>query len=135
MNLKCCNICSSLPAHRRSGTRPAYSAATYSAAPALERCQVPAHTSHVTTRRCGLDLAYLVDRDAEDMDMGFGTSRYEDEEDFQDQDIKLSAWGDDDDGADGGQGGGGKKRKRNRKRKGDANSAADVLRVMEQRRL
>lgn len=76
-----------------------------------------------------------VDRDAEDMDMGFGTSRYEDEEDFQDQDIKLSAWGDDDDGAEGGQGGGGKKRKRNRKRKGDANSAADVLRVMEQRKL
>ncbi|XWW92622.1 hypothetical protein V2A60_000547 [Cordyceps javanica] len=69
------------------------------------------------------------DRDAEDMDMGFGTSRYEDEEDFDDRDIKLSAWGDEGDGEEGGGGGrGGKKRKRNRKRKGDVNNAADVLR-------
>ncbi|KAM3565846.1 hypothetical protein ARSEF4850_001157 [Beauveria asiatica] len=72
-------------------------------------------------------------RDAEDLDMGFGTSRYEDEEDFDDHDIKLSAWGDDGDEGGGG-GGGGKKRKRNKKRKGDVNSAADVLRVMEQRK-
>lgn len=79
-------------------------------------------------------LLQNVDRDAEDMDMGFGTSRYEDEEDFDDRDIKLSAWGNDDDGEEGGGGGGGKKRKRNRKRKGDVNSAADVLRVMEQRK-
>lgn len=75
-----------------------------------------------------------VDRDAEDMDMGFGTSRYEDEEDFDDRDIKLSTWGDEGDGEEGGGGGGGKKRKRNKKRKGDVNSAADVLRVMEQRK-
>ncbi|KAM0667445.1 hypothetical protein ACQRIU_003310 [Beauveria bassiana] len=73
-------------------------------------------------------------RDVEDLDMGFGTSRYEDEEDFDDQDIKLSAWGDDGDEGGGGVGGGGKKRKRNKKRKGDVNSAADVLRVMEQRK-
>ncbi|KAM3453275.1 hypothetical protein MY3296_003866 [Beauveria thailandica] len=74
-------------------------------------------------------------RDAEDLDMGFGTSRYEDEEDFDDHDIKLSAWGDDgDEGGGGGGGGGGKKRKRNKKRKGDVNNAADVLRVMEQRK-
>lgn len=79
-------------------------------------------------------LLQNVDRDAEDMDMGFGTSRYEDEQDFDDRDIKLSAWGEDGDGEEGGGGGGGKKRKRNRKRKGDVNSAADVLRVMEQRK-
>ncbi|OAQ98850.1 hypothetical protein LLEC1_01715 [Akanthomyces lecanii] len=79
-------------------------------------------------------LLQNVDRDAEDMDMGFGTSRYEDEADFDDRDIKLSAWGDDGDGEEGGGGGGGKKRKRNRKRKGDVNNAADVLRVMEQRK-
>lgn len=93
-----------------------------------------------TTQRAKADearrkrLLQNVDRDAEDMDMGFGTSRYEDEEDFDDRDIKLSAWGEDGDGEEGGGGGGGKKRKRNRKRKGDVNSAADVLRVMEQRK-
>ncbi|OAA73499.1 RED-lik [Cordyceps fumosorosea ARSEF 2679] len=73
------------------------------------------------------------DRDAEDMDMGFGTSRYEDEEDFDDGGIKLSAWGDEGGDEEGGARGG-KKRKRNRKRKGDVNSAADVLKVMEQRK-
>ncbi|KAI1103315.1 inosine-uridine preferring nucleoside hydrolase-domain-containing protein [Jackrogersella minutella] len=74
------------------------------------------------------------DRDAEDMDMGFGTSRFEDEEDFEDKKVKLSEWGregDDDDG----KGGSGSKRKRGpKKRKGDANNAADVLRVIEKRR-
>lgn len=75
-----------------------------------------------------------VDRDDEDMDMGFGTSRYEDEEDFDDSRVKLSAWGDED-GDEGGKGGGKGKRKRGpKKRKGDANNAADVLRVMEQRK-
>lgn len=74
------------------------------------------------------------DRDAEDMDMGFGTSRFEDEEDFEDQKIKLSRWGGGDDD-DGGDGSGKSKRKRGpKKRKGDVNSAADVLRVMEQRK-
>ena len=66
----------------------------------------------------------------------FGTSRYEDEEDFDDDKVKLSTWGGDD-GGDGGEGQarGGQKRKRGpKKRKGDANSAADVLRVMEQRK-
>ncbi|GJN73200.1 hypothetical protein PLICBS_007276 [Purpureocillium lilacinum] len=75
-------------------------------------------------------------RDDEDLDMGFGTSRYEDEEDFDDDKVKLSTWGGDD-GGDGGEGQarGGQKRKRGpKKRKGDANSAADVLRVMEQRK-
>jgi hypothetical protein len=75
------------------------------------------------------------DRDAEDMDMGFGTSRFEDEADFDDTKVELSQWGNDADG-DNGRGGDGKgKRKRGgKKRKGDANSAADVLRVIEQRK-
>ena len=75
------------------------------------------------------------DRDEEDIDMGFGTSRFEDEEDFDEQKIKLSTWGDEGDGD--GQGSRGAKSKRKRgpkKRKGDVNSAADVLRVMEQRK-
>lgn len=78
-----------------------------------------------------------VDRDEEDMDMGFGTSRHEDEEDFDDSKVKLSNWGqgggDDDDDGDG-QEKGGKKKRKPRKRKGDANNAADVLRVMESRK-
>ncbi|KAI0383696.1 hypothetical protein F5Y04DRAFT_19297 [Hypomontagnella monticulosa] len=74
------------------------------------------------------------DRDAEDMDMGFGTSRFEDEEDFEEKQVKLSEWGRDD-GDDGHGGGGGSKRKRGpKKRKGDVNSAADVLRAMEKQR-
>lgn len=74
-----------------------------------------------------------VDRDNDDLDMGFGTSRYEDEEDFDDEKVKLSNWGDDE--GDGQSKGGKAKRKRGpKKRKGDGNSAADVLRVMEQRK-
>ncbi|KAI1457428.1 hypothetical protein F4805DRAFT_428653 [Annulohypoxylon moriforme] len=74
------------------------------------------------------------DRDAEDMDMGFGTSKFEDEEDFEEKGVKLSEWGHEGDD-DGHGGGGGSKRKRGpKKRKGDSNNAADVLRVIEKRR-
>ncbi|KAH0335906.1 hypothetical protein KCU81_g8832, partial [Aureobasidium melanogenum] len=77
------------------------------------------------------------DRDLEDMDLGFGSSRFGDEEEGDDgQRIKLSTWkggaGDDDD--DGHEGGGKEKKKRGRKRKGDKNSAQDVLGVMERRK-
>ncbi|KAH7328693.1 hypothetical protein B0I35DRAFT_404022 [Stachybotrys elegans] len=75
------------------------------------------------------------DRDDYDMDMGFGTSRFEDEEDFEEQKIKLSKWGDDDGQEERSSKGGGSKRKRGpKKRKGDVNNAADVLRVMEERK-
>ncbi|KAF4301475.1 putative red-like protein [Botryosphaeria dothidea] len=82
----------------------------------------------------------MQDRDMEDMDMGFGSSRFDDAEDLdEDTKIKLSEWkgmGGDDDGDDGGKRErGGKQRKRGaKKRKGDKDSAADVLRVMEQRK-
>ncbi|KAI9171571.1 Meiotic chromosome segregation protein [Paramyrothecium foliicola] len=72
------------------------------------------------------------DRDDYDLDMGFGTSRFEDEEDLGDEKVKLSAWGDEDDGSS--RGGKSQKRKRTRKRKGDANNADDILRVIEQRK-
>ena len=74
------------------------------------------------------------DRDAEDMDFEFGSSRFGDQEDGEDRKVKLSAW--DGDGAeDGGKGEGKAKRKRGaKKRKGDVNSAADVLKVMERRK-
>jgi len=72
------------------------------------------------------------DRDADDLDMGFGTNRMEDEADLEEDGIKLSAWGDDDEG---GRSGGKAKRKRGpKKRKGDGNNAEDVLRVLEQRK-
>lgn len=76
-------------------------------------------------------------RDEEDMDMGFGSSRFEDEADFEEKKIKLSEWGkggsDDDEG--GHKEGGKAKRKRGpKKRKGDSNSAADVMKVLEKRK-
>ncbi|KAK7719878.1 hypothetical protein SLS64_002059 [Diaporthe eres] len=74
------------------------------------------------------------DRDAEDMDLGFGTNRLADEEELADDGkTKLSKWGDDDDGEEGG--GGKSKRKRGpKKKKGDVNSVADVMKVLEKRK-
>jgi hypothetical protein len=77
------------------------------------------------------------DRDAQDMDMGFGSSKFEDEADFDDKKVKLSEWhgrvGDDDD--DDGKGDGNGKRKRGpKKRKGSGNNAADVMKVLERRK-
>lgn len=75
------------------------------------------------------------DRDMDDMDMGFGNSRFADEEDFDDKKVKLSEWGGDDEGEEGGKGDGKGKRKRGaKKRKGDGNNAADVLKVLERRK-
>ena len=74
------------------------------------------------------------DRDAEDMDLEFGSSRFGDQEDGEDRRVKLSAWDGDGD-KDEGKGEGKAKRKRGaKKRKGDVNSAADVLKVMERRK-
>ncbi|KAK4673255.1 hypothetical protein QC763_110250 [Podospora pseudopauciseta] len=78
-------------------------------------------------------------RDDEDMDMGFGSSRLEDDADFEEKKVKLSKWGEDGDGdGDGYEGGGGdKKEKRKRggkKRKGDKNNFEDVMRVMERQK-
>ncbi|RYP56459.1 hypothetical protein DL771_011778 [Monosporascus sp. 5C6A] len=72
------------------------------------------------------------DRDLEDLDLGFGTSRFEDEADF-DEKVKLAQWGEDDDEHQG-RGGGSKRKRGPKKRKGDANNAADVLRIMEQQK-
>lgn len=79
------------------------------------------------------------DRDLEDMDMGFGGSRFDDDEGEEEgKKIKLSEWkggaGGDDEGWEEDEGGKGGKRKRGRKRKGDKNSAADVLGVLERRK-
>lgn len=76
-------------------------------------------------------------RDYEDMDLEFGSSRAGDEEDAEEggKRVKLSEWkggvGEDDDDEEAGKGRGGKERKRGKKkRKGDKDSAADVLKVI-----
>ena len=79
------------------------------------------------------------DRDADDMDLGFGSSRFGDEEDMEERKVKLSVWtGGAEDGGDGagaGKGDGKGKRKRGaKKRKGDGNNAGDVLKVLERRK-
>jgi len=80
------------------------------------------------------------DRDLEDMDMGFGSSRLEDEADADEEGmkIKLSEWkqgrGADGDDDDGGKVGKEKKKRKPKKRKGDVNNAADVMRVIEGRK-
>ncbi|KAK0253089.1 hypothetical protein LTR57_007226 [Friedmanniomyces endolithicus] len=80
------------------------------------------------------------DRDLEDMDIGFGSSRVEDEaeDDGEGKKIKLSEWkqgpGVDDDDGDEGKGGREKKKRKPKKRKGDVNSAADIMRVIEGRK-
>ncbi|MCJ1465246.1 hypothetical protein MMC07_003862 [Pseudocyphellaria aurata] len=74
------------------------------------------------------------DRDEDDMDMSFGVSRFEDGEDGEDRKVKLSVWGREGFDVDGKGGGKGKRKRAPKKRKGDANSAADVLKVMERRK-
>ena len=74
------------------------------------------------------------DRDAEDMDLGFGSSRFEDQEEGEDRKVKLSVWGKDTGEDDEKEDGKGKRKRGPKKRKGDANSAADVLKVMKRRK-
>ncbi|KAL8759005.1 MAG: hypothetical protein Q9199_001093 [Rusavskia elegans] len=78
------------------------------------------------------------DRDAEDMDMGFGSSRFEDEADDagEGKKVKLSVWGGDKGGEKRDRGEGKEKRKRGPKkgRKGDKDSVKDVMNVMERRK-
>ncbi|KAL8831531.1 MAG: hypothetical protein Q9191_000809 [Dirinaria sp. TL-2023a] len=71
------------------------------------------------------------DRDAEDMDLGFGSSRFGDEEEADGKKVKLSAWGKD--GEDGQRiaEGKGPRKRGPKKKKGDANNAEDVLKAMQ----
>ncbi|KAF2742723.1 hypothetical protein M011DRAFT_472037 [Sporormia fimetaria CBS 119925] len=81
------------------------------------------------------------DRDMEDMDMGFGVSRFDDAEEMEmeGEKVKFSQWkglgADEDEDEVDGKGGGPKKRKRGpKKKKGDKNNVADVLHVMERQK-
>lgn len=81
------------------------------------------------------------DRDMEDIDMGFGGSRFDDADEMEreGEKVKFSEWKGlgaegDDDGEDP-SGRGGKKRKRgSKKKKGDKNSVTDVLHAMERQK-
>ncbi|KAF2173819.1 hypothetical protein M409DRAFT_48741 [Zasmidium cellare ATCC 36951] len=79
------------------------------------------------------------DRDLEDMDMGFGSSRFEDEEGAADKKTRLSKWKNnttaDDDGWDEDENEGeAKKKRKGKKRKGDANNVDDIMKVIEGRK-
>ena len=73
------------------------------------------------------------DRDAEDMDFGFGGSRFEDQEDGEDKRVKLSEWEGDDEGGEKGKGGKGQRKRGKKKKKGDKDSVNDVLAVLDRR--
>lgn len=82
-----------------------------------------------------------VDRDMEDMDLGFGASRFDDAEDMEreGEKVKLSKWkglgAEHDEDEEEGGGEAKKQRKRGaKKRKGDKNKAEDVLNVMERQK-
>ena len=74
------------------------------------------------------------DRDAEDMDMGFGGSRFDDEEEGEGKKVKLSVWGGDQEEGSGKGEGLGKRKRGPKRKKGNVHSAADVLNVIERRR-
>lgn len=79
------------------------------------------------------------DRDLEDMDMGFGSSRFEDEEGAADKKTRLSKWKDSTAGNDDGweedeNEGGAKKKRKGQKRKGDVNNVDDIMKVIEGRK-
>lgn len=78
-------------------------------------------------------------RDDEDLDMGFGSSRMEDDADLDESSkVKLSEWGEDEDD-DGYEGGGkaglgsskGKRKRGGGKKGGDKNNFVDVMKVIE----
>ncbi|KAF2819484.1 hypothetical protein CC86DRAFT_362278 [Ophiobolus disseminans] len=82
------------------------------------------------------------DRDMEDMDLGFGASRFDDADDMEreGEKIKFSQWkglGTEEDPEDADDGGRDAKKQRKRgskKKKGDKNKAEDVLNVMERQK-
>jgi hypothetical protein len=82
------------------------------------------------------------DRDMEDMDMGFGASRFDDAEEMEreGEKVKFSQWkglgaeGEDEDGEGGWKEKKEKRKRGGKKRKGDKNNADDVLNVMERQK-
>ncbi|KAF1930240.1 uncharacterized protein M421DRAFT_418558 [Didymella exigua CBS 183.55] len=98
-----------------------------------------ADSKEARLRKRAAELA-ASDRDMEDIDMGFGESRFDDADEMEreGEKVKFSEWkgldaGGDDDDEDGPKAA--KKRKRGpKKRKGDVNNADDVLQAMERQK-
>ena len=109
-------------------------ASTLPAATATDDASSPADAARAARRR---EMLSSHDRDAEDMDLGFGSSRFDDAEEGEGGGLgkgKLAIWKGAKDEGDG-QGEQKTQRKRGKKkRKGDGESAADVLGVLERRR-
>jgi hypothetical protein len=124
------------PAKPKALTDPTFLAALKKASSLNPISQEPSSAEEAAKAAKHKKMLQQDDRDAQDMDMGFGSSRFEDEADFEDSKIKLSEWGDDGDNDGGGKGGkGNEKRKRGgKKRKGNVNNAADVLGVLARRK-
>ncbi|KAF1979476.1 hypothetical protein BU23DRAFT_586155 [Bimuria novae-zelandiae CBS 107.79] len=80
------------------------------------------------------------DRDMEDIDMGFGGSRFDDAEEMEreGEKVKFSEWkgigGADEEEEEGGAKGAKKRKRGPKKNKGDKNSATDVLKAMERQK-
>lgn len=95
-------------------------------------------TNSEAQRKKRAQMLVQQDRDLDDMDMGFGSSRFEDEEDGgESKKMRLSEWkggANDDDGVEENGKGGDKKKRKPKKRKGDVNNAADIMRVVEGRK-
>lgn len=75
------------------------------------------------------------DRDAQDLDMSFGSSRIEDDIDADETNLKLLRWGalkDEEDKNEKNYDAKGRRKRGPKKRKADSNNAADVLRMMRQ---
>ncbi|KAI9673883.1 MAG: hypothetical protein M1817_002089 [Caeruleum heppii] len=110
----------------------------------LTSTSTPSSSSNPSLTERQKKLLAAQSRDDEDLDLGFGSSRFEDEVDAEEgggKKVKLSVWdgkgglGGGDDGGDNTGRGGGKERKRGKKkRKGDKESAKDVLAVLAGRR-
>jgi RED-like protein N-terminal region len=98
----------------------------------------PVDENETRLRKRAAELAGQ-DRDMDDIDMGFGSSRFDDAEEMamEGTKVKLAEWkgghNEEDEDEEGGAGKKGRKRKP-KKRKGDKNSMADVMRVIEGRK-
>ncbi|QIW98838.1 hypothetical protein AMS68_004356 [Peltaster fructicola] len=97
----------------------------------------PEDTAEAARRARHARMLANEDRDLDDMDLGFGASRFEDGEDGADgEKVKLSEWKGSKHNADdepNDKGSSDRKKRKPKKRKGDANSFADIMTVIERR--
>ncbi|KAH8727841.1 hypothetical protein GQ44DRAFT_676830 [Phaeosphaeriaceae sp. PMI808] len=99
------------------------------------------NSTEARLKKRAIELA-ASDRDMEDMDLGFGASRFDDAEDMEreGEKVKFSQWkglGAQNEDGDGEEDGRDAKKQRKRgpkKKKGDKNKAEDVLKVMERQK-